>query len=292
MGIGRRQVLGAGIGAVAAIASSCTNERGTPGTPGTAVDTTTASALTTPTVELWADADFVGFVALDTAAEDVIGSDWAKGSSTAGVTVQHLLTMTSGLDDTFQVQSEPGEAWLYSGAFSALFDVLTTSTGMELQELGAQWLFGPAGADTAEFRVRRISGFAPVGLRASAADLIAIGQAVVEGSQPGLDPTWLDDSFAPSQDHNQGYGYLWWLNGHESYLLPGPRAPKRDGPIIPPAPNDLVAALGKDDQKLYLSRNLQLVVARLGEKAVQGAPALSTFDPDLWKRLTELRGGS
>ena len=44
----------------------------------------------------------------------------------------------------------------------------------------------------------------------------------------------------------------------------------RAGPLIPTAPADLVAALGKADQKLYIPRALDLVVARLGDKADPG----------------------
>ena len=83
------------------------------------------------------------------------------------------------------------------------------------------------------------------------------------------------ESFAPSQPFNASYGYLWWLNGQESFMLPGPTPPARPGSLIPTAPADLVAALGKADQKLYISRALDLVVARLGDKAdPESRPAL------------------
>ena len=76
-------------------------------------------------------------------------------------------------------------------------------------------------------------------------------------------------------------------------MLPGPAPPSRAGPLIPTAPADLVAALGKADQKLYISRELDLVVARLGDKAdPESRPALSTFDAALWTMLDRLRTGT
>lgn len=64
------------------------------------------------------------------------------------------------------------------------------------------------------------------------------------------------------------------------------------GATHPDGPVDLVAALGKADQKLYISRDLGLVVARLGDKADPGTrPALSTFDAALWAILVHLRTG-
>jgi len=54
---------------------------------------------------------------------------------------------------------------------------------------------------------------------------------------------------------------------------------------MPSAPADVVAALGAQDQKIYVSRSQKLVVVRQGRAAAQGAQALSDFDDQLWKRL-------
>ncbi len=228
-------------------------------------------------------------IGLDTEIDDVLGAGWTPHGETAGITVRHLLSMTSGLNDQFAVVAGPGAEWIYSGAFAALFDVLTTITGRELNDLADEWLFAPAGATTAAFYERRSAQFAPIGLFATASDLTAIGQTVIDASQPGLARGWLDESFAPSQTSNGAYGYLWCLNGQERLRLPGAQVP-RPGGLIPSAPPDLVAALGKDDQKLYISRDLALVVARLGDKASpEVRPAPSTFDDPLWAMLLDLR---
>jgi CubicO group peptidase (beta-lactamase class C family) len=233
-----------------------------------------------------------GMFGIDTLVDDVLGSGWTPHGQTSGVTVRHLLTMTSGLDDSLALVSAPGTAWLYSGAFVQLFAVLSVTTGRDVDDLASEWLFAPAGASTAVFYERRTDDVAPIGMRATAKDLVAIGQVVLDGAVPCLPSSWLDDSFAPSQPFNRSYGYLWWLNGQESFMLPGPAPAARPGPLIPTAPVDLVAALGKADQKLYISRDLDLVVARLGDKAdPESRPALSTFDAALWAILARLRTG-
>jgi CubicO group peptidase (beta-lactamase class C family) len=229
-----------------------------------------------------------GAVDLDTAVDDVLGTTWTPHGRSAGITVRHLLTMTSGLDDRFEVIAEPGAEWHYSGAFAALFDVLTTITGRDLNELADDWLFTPAGADTAEFHERRTAEFAPIGLLARAGDLTAIGQVVLDTTAPAVSASWLDESFAPGSPMNESYGHLWWLNGQESFRLPGARV-ARSGELFPNAPADLVAALGKDDQKLYVSRELDLVVSRLGGASGEVRAARSSFDDTLWQRLLELR---
>ena len=234
-----------------------------------------------------------GLFGMDTLIDDVLGTGWTPHGQTSGVTVQHLLTMTSGLDDRLALVAAPGTTWLYSGAFAQLFEVLRVTTGREVDDLAGEWLFGPAGADSAVLYERRTDEFAPIGMRATAIDLTKIGQIVLDRSQPGLPQQWLDESFASSQPFNASYGYLWWLNGQASFMLPGPTPKARPGSLIPTAPVDLVAALGKDDQKLYVSPALDLVVARLGDKADPvSRPALSTFDAALWAMLERLRSAS
>jgi CubicO group peptidase (beta-lactamase class C family) len=228
--------------------------------------------------------------ALETSVDEILGPGWTDHRETAGITVFHLLTMTSGLDDSLTVVSPPGQRWVYSNAFAQLFDVLTVATGRELDDIARAWLFDPADATTATFAERRATGVAPVGLRATARDLAAIGNVVRDPTHPAHDARWLEDALAPSQELNQAYGFLWWLNGQRSFVLPGQVRPPLEGALIPSAPADMVAALGKDDQKLYVSRDLDLVVARLGGKAVdRGALASSSFDDQLWQALLAAR---
>ncbi len=232
-----------------------------------------------------------GLFGLDTEIDELLGTGWTPHGQSAGITVRQLLSMTSGLDDQFAVIAPPGTAWRYSGAFAALFDVLTTTTGRELGAIADDWLFAPAGATTARFYHRRTDDYGPVGLFARASDLTAIGKTVLDRTQPGLPDSWLDASLSTSQPYNEAYGYLWWLNGQESYLLPGPALVARRGPLVPSAPAGMVAALGKDDQKLYLVPDLRLAVARLGGKAVAETQlARTSFDVDLWQLLSRMRG--
>ena len=89
----------------------------------------------------------------------------------------------------------------------------------------------------------------------------------------------------PSQTLNRSYGYLWWLNGQPSYQLPGPQQTVFPGPLIPAAPADLIAALGKNDQKIYVVPSLGLVVVRQGNSAGASRLAASSFDNELWTRI-------
>jgi hypothetical protein len=91
----------------------------------------------------------------------------------------------------------------------------------------------------------------------------------------------------PSQEINPAYGYLWWLNGQENYMTPRLQF-LFDGPIIPSAPADMIAGLGKNDQKVYVVPSEGLVVVRMGNDASNALFALSDFDPLLWEKISNL----
>lgn len=117
----------------------------------------------------------------------------------------------------------------------------------------------------------------------TAPDMARVGLLVARGGDWNgrsvlKDPRYLATALDSSQDLNPSYGYLWWLNGKSAHVLPGPPV-RRPGPIIPSAPTDLVAALGKDDQTIYVCRSLDLVVTRIGANPGGG------FDVELWRRL-------
>jgi len=87
-----------------------------------------------------------------------------------------------------------------------------------------------------------------------------------------------------SQSHNLSYGYLWWLNGKSSYRLPF-ELQESSGPLVPNAPADMYAGLGKDDQKMYIVPSENLVVVRLGDNAEgESLSGPSSFDNDLWEK--------
>jgi hypothetical protein len=91
------------------------------------------------------------------------------------------------------------------------------------------------------------------------------------------DSRYLTEAFASSQQHNPSYGLLWWLNGKAKHPQGGKIV---DGPLIPTAPPDLVAALGALGRKVYVVPSLDLVVTRLGDEPAKD------FNDELWRRLS------
>jgi len=83
---------------------------------------------------------------------------------------------------------------------------------------------------------------------------------------------------------NPSYGYLTWLNGKDVHMLPSTQI-VFPGMLIPNAPSDCYAALGKNDQKLYVVPSKGLVVVRMGDAAYDSRLAVTVFDNEIWGKL-------
>ena len=110
------------------------------------------------------------------------------------------------------------------------------------------------------------------------------------GSTPILtDTTYFHDQVNTSQTFNLSYGYLTWLNGKASEMLPGYQT-VYPGDVIPNGPDDMYMALGKNDQKVYVIPSQKLVVIRMGNSAGGVSLAVSDFDNTLWGKLQAVIG--
>ena len=128
-----------------------------------------------------------GFIGIDTIVDDVLGSGWTPHGQTSDITVRHLLTMTSGLDDSLALVAAPGTGVAVQrrvrpavrgprASRRAARSTTSPTSGCSIRQ-------EPSGA---VFYERRTDEFAPIGMRATVKDLVAIGQMVLDRSQPGL----------------------------------------------------------------------------------------------------------
>ena len=244
-----------------------------------------------------------GRLQLDSSVTRYLGAGWSRVATPAlerAITVRQLLAMASGLDDSLRTIVPPGSRFYYNNpAYYQLFGVLEAVSGQTVPQLAASRLFSRIGmplalafpsTDTGEpgfvfsMPAREFARFGLLVLRHGRWDNVTVLQ----------DSAFLAQARRPSGSDNPAYGWLWWLNGSTTYRTPGPYLlPVNQGPLFPAAPSDLVAALGKDDKKLYLVPSLDLVIVRLGDRApisgVVSPAAISTFDNAFWTRLMAAR---
>ncbi|MCY7360332.1 MAG: serine hydrolase, partial [Rudanella sp.] len=114
--------------------------------------------------------------------------------------------------------------------------------------------------------------------------LLMANKAIWNGQPILNDAAFVTASTTPSQTLNNSYGYLWWLNGKTSFMIPRLQT-IFPGALTPNAPADMVAAMGKNGQLINIVPAKNLVVIRMGD-APDGAALPVTFQNEIWKRLS------
>lgn len=231
-----------------------------------------------------------GLLDVERPVSDVIGPGWSKATreQESKIRVLDVMTMSSGLGVELAWAAPPGTVFLYNTpVFAVTKRVLAAVAQAPLEAVTRDWLTIPAGMADTSWRKRPAAlGDVgnPTGLVTSPGDVARLGQIVLDGGRAAdgrriVSEAGLKAMFMRSRA-NPAYGRFWWLNGSVFTILP--LAKRIDGPLIPSAPPDLVAALGALDRKLYVCPDLRLVVVRLG----QAAPD-PRFDETLWRKLSK-----
>ncbi len=232
-----------------------------------------------------------GLLAYGRPVSHYIGPGWSKAPDEAAITVDHLLTMTSGLDERFEVEAAPGARFFYNTpVYAVLKRLLTIVAGRPLEDLTRDWLAAPAGlADTAwRPRPAALADVGnPTGLVTGPTDMARIGQLVLDGGRAADGTRVVSEAGLAAlferTTTNPAYGRLWWLNGG-AFTLRAP-AQRVEGPLIPSAPRDTIVAIGHLARRIYVVPSLQAVIVRPGQ-----APPDPDFDDQLWRRLAPALG--
>jgi CubicO group peptidase (beta-lactamase class C family) len=117
--------------------------------------------------------------------------------------------------------------------------------------------------------------------------LLIQGNGAWNGTQL-INSTYFNEMVNTSQNLNKSYGYLWWLNGKQSYMLPTTQI-VFPGSYAPNAPSDMISGLGKDGQIVSISQSRGLVFIRMGEAPSSGSSEITTiFCDQIWQKINEL----
>ncbi|MYD85060.1 MAG: serine hydrolase [Acidobacteria bacterium] len=231
-----------------------------------------------------------GLLALDDPVTDHAGR-WTEATEEQerAVTIRHLMAMTTGLTPALEYDAAPGSKWLYNTpAYHRLLRIVAASAGLDRNDVTRQWLTGRLGMRDSRWEPRPWASSAiATGFAATARDLARFGLLILaggiwDGETVIEDTAYLAEMLRPSQALNPSYGLLWWTNGQASSMSWAIPPVTTAGTLIPAAPDDLVAAQGARDRKLYVVPSLDLVVARLGDN---GSRDGSSFNDAFWERL-------
>lgn len=219
-----------------------------------------------------------GYLSINDTTSRYLGQGWTSliPEQEEKITIRHQLSMTTGLNHTgdyyctdpacLVYEAEPGTRWMYhNGPYTLLDGVIEAATGMNLNafvnqkirtKIGMNGLFVQVGYNNINLsNARSMARFG----------LLMLNRGTWNTTSVLSDQTYFDEMTNSSQTLNPAYGYLTWLNGKGSYMIPSPdvQFTVNDNPL-PNAPMDVFAALGKNGQIINVSPSQKLVVIRFG----------------------------
>ncbi len=256
-----------------------------------------ASAGKTLTATLVGVTQWEGLLSLEDASSDYLGSGWTSLNTNQedAITVWHQLTMTTGLDDgvgdpnctdpeCLIYLAEPGSRWAYhNAAYTKLYDVVEQATGSRFTAYFNSRIRDPIGMDGQWYDSEYNHVYYSKPRSMMRFGLLILNEGRWEAGPFLLDPAFYEEMVHTSQSLNESYGYLWWLNGKSSYMLPGLQD-VFSGMICPHAPDDMIAAMGKNGQLINVVPGLGLVMVRMGSQPTPSVTS-AVFQDQLWEKL-------
>jgi len=156
------------------------------------------------------------------------GEDYADPESDINVTPWETLSVYEYLRDKPR-DSEPGEVFNYNTAETNLVgDVVRSAVGNNLATYLSEKIWKPFGMEHDAYWALTDPGGGEFGgccINATLRDYARIGLFAMNGGVLAdgsrvLPDNWMTDSTSPSKGY-EGYGYLWWLLGEESFAASG-----------------------------------------------------------------------
>lgn len=240
------------------------------------------------------------FLQISDPVSNYLGSSWSSlnPSQEELISIYHQLSMTTGLDDTIEDQNcttndcltflaNPGERWAYYNAPYLLLDqVLENATDQTLNSYINQKIKIPTGMNGLYLPVDGSNVFFSDARSMARFGLLILNEGNWNGNPILTDLVYYNAMINASQDLNQSYGYLWWLNGKESFMIPQTQI-VFNGSMFPNAPNDMISALGKNGQFINVVPSENMVWIRMGD-APDDSLISFNLNNEIWEYLNEL----
>lgn len=260
-----------------------------------------ASAGKTITAFLAGIAQQEGYLQIEDPTSLYLGDGWTNCTieQENNITIWNQLTMTSGLDDGVPDNhctidtcliylAEPGTRWAYHNAPYTLLDpVLENATGTDLNIYTYQKLKLKTGMDGFWLPLDYNNVYFSTARSMARFGLIIQNDGAWNTDVLMNDADYFNQMINTSQELNKSYGYLWWLNGKESFMLPGLQL-VFPGSYAPDAPDDMIAGLGKNGQMVSISEALGIVMVRMGNAPESYGDVPAVLCNDIWKKLNAI----
>jgi CubicO group peptidase (beta-lactamase class C family) len=259
-----------------------------------------ASAGKTITSFMTGIAQQENFLSINDTTSKYLGLGWTDCIQVKenNITIKNQLTMTSGLDDNvadshctidtcLQYKADAGTRWAYhNGPYTLLDNVISSATGQTLNSYINQKLKLPTGMNGAFYKLDFDNLFISTPRSMARFGLLILNKGKWSSTQVMTDSNYFNQMVNTSQQLNKSYGYLWWLNGKSSYMAPTVQT-IFNGKILPSAPYDLIAALGKNGQIINIIPSQNIVLIRMGN-APNGNEVPFMMNDTIWQKMNRL----
>ena len=241
-----------------------------------------------------------GFLSINDTTSNYLGQGWTIAPSFKEnlITIKHQLSMTSGLNDgvpdhhctidtCLEYLADAGTRWSYhNGPYTLLDSVIESATGQTLNQYFAQKVKIPTGITGTFVKIDFNNVFISKARSMARFGLLMLNKGKWNTTPIMTDTSFFHDMTNTSQAINESYGYLWWLNGKSTYMLPSTQF-LFNGPLNPNAPSDMIAALGKNGQFLNVVPSQNLVWIRMGD-APNSNQVPYTLNDSIWQKLNQV----
>ena len=258
-----------------------------------------ASAGKTITSFLVGKAQEENLLSINNKTSTYLGEGWTNCTLAQenNITVRNQLTMTSGLDDgvvdnhctlntCLEYLADPATRWAYHNAPYTLLDgVLENATGQPMNTYTQLKLKNPTGMTGGWTTIDYDNVFFSNVRSMARFGLLIQGNGAWNGNQL-INTTYFNEMVNTSQTLNKSYGYLWWLNGKPSFMVPTSQI-VFPGSYAPDAPDDMFAGIGKNGQIVSIAPSKGLVMIRMGDQP-NSSEVPFTLCNEIWQKINEL----
>ncbi|WP_299711753.1 serine hydrolase [uncultured Tenacibaculum sp.] len=254
-----------------------------------------ASAGKTLTASLVGIAESKGLLTVSDKTSDHLGIGWTSlpPEKENLVTIKNNLTMTTGFrtdvnlncytPNCFRYRVDEGRQWFYhTGTATVLKNVIENVSGLSYNAFTDQRLESVIGMNGEWIEEDSKNIYWSTGRDAARFGLLLSAKGVWRGNNV-ISGSYVNRMTTTSQNINESYGYLTWLNGKSSIVYPGLQTITLS-PLSTNAPEDTYAALGNDGQIIAVVPSENIVVVRFGDGPSQGQISVNYFN-DLWEKI-------
>lgn len=237
-----------------------------------------------------------GMLNIDEKSSKYLGEGWTslEQEQEDQITIKNQLSMSAGMNELFfdcitpnclRYIADAGTRWAYhNGPYSLIRSVIEAATNTDYNAYTFQKLQSKTGMGGLWIRLDTKSIYFSKPRHMARFGLMLLNKGVWAGDTVIGDQSYLSQMLSPSQTLNSSYGYLWWLNGQDNYMLPIDRRVYA-GWLAPDAPADLYAAMGKNAQILDVVPSQNLVVVRMGKAPSEDFVPVS-FHNEMWQYIS------